>query len=164
MKSKNANGLVVGIVMTLFVIILTGVIIVWGTGYFSQNKKTMDKSTAKIDKTIGSMADFDLTVYNDKSIRGDALVDLIKAIVEDEVVVSIGVTTNESKAATYYAYEYDPKTGEMRKDATKEPTTDKTAPTYINPNGMFMGEVIRNTNKEIVCIHFTQQQKHLNSN
>lgn len=157
MKTKNSSGLVVGIIMTLFVIILSGVIIVWGTGYFSQNKKTMDKSTAKIDKTIGSMTDFDLTVYDGKSIRGDALVDLIKTIAEDKVVVSIGVTTL-AKSTSNYVYQISESSKKLVESTLIEPTKDKSEATYINPNGIFLGEVIRNENEEIISIHFTQQQ------
>ncbi len=156
MKTKNASGLVVGIVITLFVIILSGAIIVWGSGYFNQNKKTMDKSTAKIDKTIGSMTDFDLSVYDGRSIRGDALKDLIADLKDDKVAVSIGVDTLASEAAVNYNYEYT--SSNLGAVVSTVPTKEKSVASYINPNGTFAGEVIKNTNDDIVYILFTQQQ------
>ncbi len=155
MKTKNASGLVVGVVITLFVIILSGAIIVWGSGYFNQNKKTMDKSTAKIDKTIGSMTDFDLTVYDGKSIRGDMLTELIADLKKDNVAVSIGVITLDSQAVTNYNYEYT--SSNLGVSVTHTPTTSKALPSYINPNGTFIGEVIKNKNDDIIYLLFTQQ-------
>ncbi len=155
MKTKNSSGLVVGIVITLFVIILSGAVIVWGSGYFNQNKKTMDKSTAKIDKTIGSMTDFDLTVYDGKSIQGDALTELIAELKASNTAVSIGVDTLDSTAATNYNYEYT--SSNLGASVSLTPTTSKSEPSYINPNGTFVGEVIRNKNDDIIYILFTQQ-------
>lgn len=155
MKTKNSSGLVVGIVITLFVIILSGAVIVWGSGYFNQNKKTMDKSTAKIDKTIGSMTDFDLTVYDGKSIQGDALTELIAELKASNTAVSIGVDTLDSVAATNYNYEYT--SSNLGAAVSLTPTTSKSEPSYINPNGTFVGEVIRNKNDDIIYILFTQQ-------
>ena len=156
MKTKNASGLVVGIVITLFVIILSGTIIVWGSGYFNQNKKTMDKSTAKIDQTIGSMTDFDLAVYDGKSIQGDALTKLIKDIGDKKIQISIGVDTIKSQGCVYYVNKYDGKEL-MLGEAASSISTTKTDAEYINPNGTFLGKVIRNDNKDIVCIEFEQQ-------
>jgi FlaG/FlaF family flagellin (archaellin) len=156
MKTKNASGLVVGIVITLFVIILSGTVIVWGSGYFNQNKKTMDKSTAKIDQTIGSMTDFDLAVYDGKSIQGEALTKLIKDIDDKKIQISIGVHTIKSKGYVYYVNKYDGKELKLGEAAASISTT-KTDDEYINPNGTFLGKVIRNENKDIICIEFEQQ-------
>lgn len=156
MKTKNASTLVVGIVLTLFTIIIVGVVILWGSGYFGQNKKTLDKSTAKIDKAIGSMSEFDLNVYDGRSIRGDALNKLVGDMTEDKVVVSIGVKTLGATAASYYNYGYEANNITPAK-VTITPTPVKSADNYINPNGTFVGEVIKNVNDDIVCILFTQQ-------
>lgn len=156
MKTKNASGLVVGVVITVFVIILVGIVIVWGSGYFDQNKKTLDKTTSKIDKTIGSMTDFDLTVYDGKSIRGDALKDLITDLKQDKVAVSIGVDTLASTAAANYNYAYT--SSDLGLEVSIAPPEGKAAVDYINPNAVFIGKVTKNLNDEIVYILFTQQK------
>jgi hypothetical protein len=155
MKTKNASGLVVGIVITLFVIILSGTIIVWGSGYFSQNKKTMDKSTAKIDTTIGSMTEFDLSVYDGKSIQGDALTKLITDFTNKDTMISVGVKTLES-SVVHYVKGFEG--GELKEDVKgAELSTSKSADAYINPNGTFLGKVVCDKNKNIICIEFEQQ-------
>ncbi len=156
MKTKNANNLVVGVILTLFTIIIVGIVILWGTGYFGQNKKTLDKSTAKIDRAIGSMSEFDLNVYDDRSIRGDTLTKLVEDMTEDGVMVSIGVKTLGAASVSYYNYGYEDKNISSSK-VTTTPTPVKSASNYINPNGTFLGEVLRNVNDDIVCILFTQQ-------
>jgi hypothetical protein len=166
MKAKNSSGLIVGIVITVFVIIIVGVVIIWSSGYFNQNKKTLDRSTSKIDKAIGSMAEFDLEVYDGKSLRGDALVELIKEIKDDGVVVSIGVKTlsiGPTGTPEQYNYTYGAVTNGKAEItptpiASPTPPTDKSNSNYINPNGSFVGQVIRNKNDEIVAIEFTQQK------
>jgi hypothetical protein len=159
MKAKNASGLVVGVIFTVFVIILVGIIILWTSGEFTSKKKTMDKSTTKIDKAIGSYAEFDLEVYDGKSINGDALVELIKDFKAHQVVVSIGVktlSTGVSGTAKYYNYGYGTDITPTP-ILTPVPPTSKADADYINPNGTFLGKVIRNKNDEIVLIEFTQQ-------
>ncbi|MGF7142538.1 hypothetical protein HNQ56_000956 [Anaerotaenia torta] len=165
MKTKNATNLVVGIVLTLVTIIMVGIVILWGTGYFGQNKKTLDRSTAKIDGAINAMSEFDLQIYQDKIIRGDVLVDLIQELKKDKVMVSIGVTTlGGEKEGVQYNY----RTSTIDKtDGTAEITPSPAATAvipegkgsleYINPNGSFKGTVVRDKNDEIVLIGFTQQ-------
>ncbi len=165
MKTKNATNLVVGIVLTLVTIIMVGIVILWVTGYFGQNKRTLDRSTAKIDGAINAMSEFDLQIYQDKIIRGDVLVDLIQELRKDKVMVSIGVTTlGGEKEGVQYNY----RTSAIDKtDGTAEITPSPAASAvipevkgsleYINPNGSFKGKVVRDKNDEIVLIGFTQQ-------
>jgi hypothetical protein len=159
MKTKNASGLLVGIVITVFMIILVGVVILWSSGYFSQNKKTLDKSTAKIDTAIGSMSEFDLDVYDGQSMRGDSLVELIKDLRDNQVVVSIGIRTlsvGSSGTPKYYNYGFS--TDITPSPAlTANPPTAKNDADYVNPNGTFIGKVVRNKNDEVVLLEFTQQ-------
>lgn len=157
MKAKNSSSLVVGIVITVFMIIIVGVVIIWSSGYFNQNKKTLDRSTSKIDKAIGSMAEFDLDVYDGTSIQGDALKELIEDLHNDKVVVAVGIKTLGG-TETYYNQGY------ASNDIVITPTpaapsfpSVKSDANYINPNGTFIGEVKRNDNDEIVLILFTQQ-------
>ncbi len=159
MKTKNSSGLIVGIVITVFVIIIVGVVILWSSGYFNQNKKTLDRSTSKIDKAIGSMAEFDLDIYDDKSMSGEALIDLIKELRDNQIVVSVGVKTlsiGASGTPKYYNYGFS--TDITPSPAlTADPPKEKNNQDYVNPNGTFVGKVVRNKNDEIVLLEFTQQ-------
>lgn len=163
MKSKNSN-LVVGVIITVFFIILVGVIIMWTTGQFNSKKKTMDNSTNKIDQAIGGMSEFDWTVYEGNPVSGAQLVDVIKDVIAKKEVIAIRVCTLANlTAGEDYNYDYTPAASGT--DATIKaittppaPTTTKTDKDYINPNESFIGKVIRNTNNEIICVQFTQQQ------
>jgi len=164
MKTKNSSGLIVGVVITVFVIIVVGVVIIWSSGYFNQNKKTLDRSTSKIDKAIGSMAEFDLDIYDGMSMRGDALVTLIEELRDNQVVVSVGIKTLGSGASgspKYYNYGFGGSGATA--DITPSPTLSPLPPSekndidYVNPNGTFLGKVVQNRNDEIVLLEFTQQ-------
>ena len=156
MKTKNASGLVVGIVITLFIVIILGVVILWGSGYFNQNKKSLDQSTGKIDKTLGTMSEFDLEVYDDNSLSGAAVVELIEDLEENATEVSIGVQTLDATSPTYYNYAFT--SNNLGAAVTVTPTPVKSAENYINQNASFLGKTIRNENDQIICVLFTQQK------
>lgn len=159
MRTKNGSGLIVGVVITVFVIIIVGVVILWGSGYFTKNKKTLDSSTGKIDKVIASMAEFDLEVYDGASISGDTLKELIKDLHDDQVIVAVGVKTLGGEV-TYYNQGYKDNDIVIITPTPPAPTFEpkKSEPNYINPNGTFIGEVKRNDNDEIVLLQFTQEK------
>lgn len=163
MKVKNASGLVVGVILTVFVIILVGVIIFWTSGEFNSKKKTMDNSTAKIDRAIGSYSEFDYEIYDGKSLAGDAVKELISKVTSKGEVISIGVDTLDVGAAKYYNYAFTAASSTESQDIgaiitpVPTPPTSKSDVNYINPNGTFVGKVLKNANYEIVCVLFTQQ-------
>jgi hypothetical protein len=163
MKAKNASGLVVGVILTVFVIILVGVIIFWTSGEFNSKKKTMDNSTAKIDRAIGSYSEFNFEIYDGKSLSGDAVKELISEVTNKGEVISIGVDTLDVGGAKYYNYSFTDKTADDSQDIGAKitpiptPPTSKSDANYINPNGTFVGKVLKNANEEIICVLFAQQ-------
>lgn len=154
MKTKKSD-LIVAIIITLLVVILTGLLIAWMTGMFKDKKKDIDNGTEKIDGAIGSMAEFDLLVYDGDTIGGERLVELISDFDMKDVQVSIWVHTLDNKDE-YYNYEYtDDNLGTA---LTTIPPTGKATAGYITPSAKFLGKVLKNTNGEIVCLSFTQQK------
>lgn len=155
MKTKKSD-LIVAIIITLLVVILTGLLIAWMTGMFKDKKKDIDNGTEKIDGAIGSMAEFDLLVYDGDTIGGERLVELISDFDTKDVQVSIWVHTLDNKDEYYnYAYTTDNNLGAPLE--TPIPT-DKADEGYITPSAKFIGKVLKNTNSEIVCLNFVQQK------
>lgn len=154
MKTKNTD-LVIQIFLVVVAVILVGLLIAWSTGVFKDKRQDLNQSTNKIDDIVGSVADFDLLVYDGYTIKGSSLVELIDEMKRKDLVISIGVQTL-AKQTTYYNYGYD---GTVLKDkVTISPTKDKSKKDYITPSGSFKGKLIKNVNNEIICVEFTQQQ------
>lgn len=151
MKTKNSD-IAVKIFLVVVAVILVGLIIAWSTGVFKDKRKDLNEGTAKINSAISSMAEFDLLFYDGGSISGDALVKFIKTVNDKNPDLTIKVFTldilGESPTTTPAAYS----------GTTPYPTSSppKTESYYINPNGMFRGEVNRNDNDVITGVTFTQ--------
>lgn len=143
MKTKNSD-IVVKIFLVVVAVILVGLIIAWTTGVFKDKRNDLNEGTERINSAISKMAEFDLLNYDGGSITGSLLLELIN---EKDLSYTVMVTTKDP-AQTSISY-------------TKGPTptliSDKAAPNYINPNGIFKGAITRNANGIITCITFTQE-------
>lgn len=155
MKTKKASDLIVTILITVLVVVLTGLLIAWTTGMFKEKKNDINKGTEKIDKALGSMEDFDLLVFDNNTIGGDGLLEVISDFDDKDVPASIWVHTLDNTDA-YYNYAYT--ANNLGTASTAVPPTSKATAGYITPSANFKGEVLRNANDEIVCIKFTQQK------
>jgi len=157
MKTKKAD-FVYKLLFIVVGVILSGLLIAWLVGTYKDKKKEADAGTQKINSITASMADFDLTVYDGASIKGESLRELISELDRKDVLVAIGVKTLANGSFKYYNYKYNSSSNNLDGEETNLPTSDKKSADYINPNGNFIGEVKRNANDEIVCIEFTQQR------
>jgi hypothetical protein len=71
--------------------------------------------------------------------------------------VSVWVNTLDT-TNTYYNYAFTPATNTLGAASASAIPTSKAAAGYITPSGNFLGDVLKNTNNEIVCVKFTQQK------
>jgi FlaG/FlaF family flagellin (archaellin) len=156
MKTNNSD-LVAKILITAVIVVLTGLLIAWMAGLFKDKKQDLNSGTGKIDDAINSIADFDLLVYDGNTISGETLTELIKEFEKKDIAVSIWVNTLDANNA-YYNYAFTPASSTLGASDKKTPPTAKTSPGYVTPSANFLGEVIKNSNDEIVCLKFTQQK------
>lgn len=163
MKSKYADEIISKIIIIAIIVILVGAMIYWVMGVYKDKKGAADSANSKINSANHEMADFDLLVYDGKSIDGDSLKELIDELKTNKVEVAVRVVTLgqdklSPKGYTDYTYTYTDSSGAITPQPTPTiPTTSKSEVNYITPSANFLGEVIRNTNDEIVCLKFTQQ-------
>lgn len=160
MKSKNSD-LVYKIFFVVVGVILAGLLIAWLVSTVKDKKREADTGTQKINDVTSSMADFDLTIYDGASIKGDALRELIDTLIDKEVQISVTVKTLDGNETSYnYAVTAATENTKINLGAkvTVTPSPNKSANGYITPTGNFIGEVLRNDNNEIVCLKFTQQK------
>ncbi len=141
MKTKNSD-IAVKIFLVVVAVILVGLIIAWSTGVFRDKRKNLNEGTERINKAISAMAEFDLLAYDGGSITGELLLELIKKSQKNDLGFDIEVET--SMMTTPAAY---PTEAPKRSDNN-----------YINPNGIFVGEVTRNDNEIIERITFRQKK------
>lgn len=148
MKTKNSE-IAVKIFLVVVGVILVGLLIAWSTGVFKDKKNDLSRGTEKINNVIGSMSEFDLLVYEGESIKGDTIIDLISDLKEKDLDITVYVKTNKGTEKDYTK-------NNQYKDLSYSKI--KTDDNYINPNGRFKAEVIKNANGIVESIKFTQQK------
>lgn len=154
MKTKKAD-LVVKIILIVVAVILVGLLVAYFMGVFKTQKQNLNKGTNKIDDVVNSALDFDVLVYDGKEVDGKSLVDIIEDYKEKDVKMSIWVETLDG-TSTYYNYSYT--SNNLGTAVTVTPPASKADSGYITESASFLGEVLRNKNKEIVCLKFVQQK------
>jgi lipopolysaccharide export LptBFGC system permease protein LptF len=163
MKTKNSN-MVVAIFATVLVVILAGVLVAWMTGVFRDKKNDIDSGTGKITNALGSMSSFDFDYYDDATISGETLLELIEEVTARDEELSIAVQTLANQGSTsairYYNRALLPSTNEF--DTGSQPSvlnqSSKSNSDYITPSAKFIGQVLRNQNEEVTGILFTQRK------
>lgn len=156
MKTKNGSDLVIKIFIIVVAVILVGLLIAWTTGVFKDKKQDLNDGTEKIDHIVGSVADFDMLVYDGYTMKGNTLVELINEMGKKGSMLSIGVETLAKTKQQYnYLLSADNNLGTV---STAKIPSNKSDSNYINPTAGFLGSVIRNQNNEIVGLLFTQQK------
>lgn len=163
MKTKNSN-IIISILIAVLVIILAGLLIAWMTGLFKSKKENLNSGTEKINDAFGSMADFDMDVYNGATIDGDTLINLIEEIVykNEDFSVAIQTLANQREATPVTVYYNRSLTAANGINTSGTVTvlnqTNVSDNNYITPSTNFLGETLRNTNNEITGILFIQQK------
>lgn len=156
MKTKYSD-LISKIFLTAVIVVLTGLLIAWMAGVFKDKRQDLNSGTEKIDQAINSMADFDLLVYDGDTVSGETLAELIADYKSKDVKVSVWVHTLDN-ADTYYNYAFTPASNTLGAVSATALPTSKTAAGYITPSGTFLGDVLKNSNNEIVCLKFSQKK------
>lgn len=159
MKSKYTDEIISKIIIIAIIVILVGAMIYWVMGVYKDKKSAADSANSKINNANHEMADFDLLVYDGKSINGDTLKDLIENLYDNRVAVSVQVLTLANQTPT-------PTSGTSYNCTISSTATTFTEPAfpsnkgdnnYITPSATFVGTIVKNDNDEIVCLKFTQQ-------
>ncbi len=162
MKTKKSN-LIVAILIAVIGVILAGVLIAWMTGMFKDKKKELNSGTDKINHSYGSLADFDVQVYDGATINGESVVELIEEAVDEDEELSIAVRTlaNKNREIPITIYYNRALTGTNAINSGGIVTTLNnvvSSDNYITPSAYFIGEVLRNINDEVTGILFVQKK------
>jgi len=148
MRSKNSD-IAVKIFLVVVAVILVGLLIAWSMGVFKDKKNDLDEGTEKINNAISSMAEFDLLIYDGHTISGNLLMELCQEASSDSgrldgvKIRYLTIARSNEASPTPVVY--------------SSSKLDKSDKDYINPNGIFKGEVKRDDNGVINEIIFSQQ-------
>ncbi len=141
-----------GIVITLAIISIAFFV-------FSMAKDGTMESTKKIGDMNAQIAESDITIYDQQEVLGSEVVNAIRKFEED--YIGIRVVTGKDTAGTWYGYSGSVSSGVVTLSAAASSdladAIDETDGQYINPNGKFVADVLRDANGAAVAIAFEQK-------
>jgi len=160
-----SNGL--KIMMMAGSVIITCIVISLGFFIVREGKNQVNAAVGKFDQMMASYNDMDITFYDGIRVTGSEVNSFIKESISQKRYLAIRVICG-SGVTTDYNYEYngcfeleDPsqkKIGSIVKQGNpqKKTTSDRSDGAYINPNGVFLGEVCKDSNGNVIAILFKQ--------
>lgn len=135
-------------------IIITCIIISLGFYVAREARDTASNGTGQINKLQAEFADTSKTMYDGTEVSGSEVLNVIRKYSDE----TFGILVHTNKQSTYYHYEFDVSTGELKKNVNNsyKNAQDVTSSSYINPTGRFEGSVVKDANGTIVGLVFTQ--------
>ncbi len=142
----------VGVVITLAVISIGFLIL-------RQGQDTSKNALNKIDNMNTSLAESDYTLYDGLEVSGSEVLNTIRKFKSE--YIAIQVKTGRDASGTWYIYNATESNGtaqvEGEIDFDLSDALDPATNQYINPNGRFLGSVLRDTNGSVSAIVFEQK-------
>lgn len=131
--------------------------LVIGLGFYiaREAKDTAANGAGQINKLNAEFSDTGKTMYEGTEVSGSEVLNVIRKF-QDEAV---GVMVSTNKATTYYIYQFDVSSGELKEKMTTDYklAQNELNKSYINPSGRFEGGVVRDNNGTITGLTFTQK-------
>ncbi len=121
----------------------------------NKGKNSINNSTAQFDHIVSQYSDIQLSMYENTSVSGSQVVDLIHGLTEDSgysiTVINGENQKNGSSSSSGHTYSY----GSEDVSKIEEKTSSEY---YINPNAAFDSTVTRDKNGIIIAVQFVQQK------
>jgi ABC-type lipoprotein release transport system permease subunit len=153
MKHKN-NDLVPQIFLAVVGVILVGIIIYYVMNSVQNTTKLADTILLNTESTISNYTEYDIVKYDCEEIRGSEVTNFIRKNLGDYDVtetapIYVEVITMLSGLPISNTY--------RNKEHIENVKNFSSIQYYIKPTAIFEGEVLRNANKVILGIKFTQK-------
>lgn len=145
-----------GVVITLIVVSI-------GFILMRSGQTTALAAIGKLDQLNVDMTESQYTMYNNMEISGSEVINVIRKF-EDEYI-GVKVETKKHTVGVWYINTVNV-TGNVTGDVGKitgaatddiSVAIDEKSSKYVNPNGVFLGKLVRDENGTIVALVFTQQ-------
>lgn len=137
-------------------LVITLLIVTVGFMILRSGQEAAKQSLSKMNETTNALSESDYTTYEGYEASGSEVLNALQKFKNKKV--GIYVDTTAAGSGTWYINMVD-STGKLgsASSASLTDTRDVTQEKYINPNGRFMGEVVRDANGVITGLKFIQQ-------
>ena len=133
----------------VFAIVLACLVIMFGVGVWRSVKQTGNSASTKINNVAAQMDEEDYEQYDGEPTVGSTVLNIIKQHENDPVYIKVD--------GVQYVCDDSLKALSNESDLIKA-AKDKTSSSYISPNRMYVGKVVRNeTTNALMGLEFTKQ-------
>ncbi len=142
-------------------VVITLAVITSGFFILRQGQGILKNSAEKISEISSDIEETEFTMYEDQEVSGSEVVNMVRKY--DEKRMGVYVETGKDSSGEWYINNIS---GVNSGDYIGEITTggesistmiDENNNEYVNPNGRFLGKVVRNENDSIIGLYFVQQ-------
>ncbi|MGM0379632.1 MAG: hypothetical protein ACQEQE_07785 [Bacillota bacterium] len=143
---------------------ITLAIITAGFYILRQGQGIMKSSSEKVSQISSEIEESEFTIYENQEVSGSEVVNLVRKYRDDRV--GIYIETGKDTNGTWYNNEIDGVdsddevyVGSIESENGESLSTllDEENDEYVNPNGRFLGRVVRNENDSIIGLYFEQE-------
>ena len=120
----------------------------------NKGKNSINNSTGQYDSIVSQYSDIQLSMYENSSVSGSQIIELINGLTESSgysVIVVNGENQKAGASPASHTYTYN------SSDASKISNKSE-AGYYINPNAAFSSTVSRDGNGIVTSVKFIQQK------
>ncbi len=134
--------------------IITCIVISLGFYISREARDTAASGAGQISKLNAEFNESDKVMYDGLSVSGSEVVNVINKFKNGDISIQV----NTKKSSIYYVNVLDDKQTEIigSSSASVKTAQNSQSNTYINPNGQFLGSIIRDVNYTIIGIIFSQ--------
>lgn len=134
--------------------IITCIVISLGFYISREARDTAASGAGQISKLNAEFNESDKVMYDGLSVSGSEVINVINKFKNGDISIQV----NTKKSSTYYVNVLDDKQTEIigSSSASVKTAQNSQSNTYINPNGQFLGSIIRDVNYTIIGIIFSQ--------
>lgn len=155
MRTGNISAafkIVIFVITAIIVCIVCGVAI----GTTNTGKALVNSSTTQIKNITANNGNITEATYDGNTIMGSEVAALIESAIENKEYLSIVVKTLQS-SRTDYNYTYDAANNTINSGGTTTIQDNKAQSSYINRDSLFLCDVKKDEDGNIICLWFEQQ-------
>lgn len=125
-----------------------------GLGFYiaREARDTASSGAGQINRLNAEFMESDKIMYDGIQVSGSEVLNAINKFKNDDLCIQV-----DTKKSGMASYGYADTTLSTKSSHKIKETQELKGKYYINPNALFLGEVLRDTNNVIVGLLFTQQ-------
>lgn len=139
-------------------VVITLALVTVGFLVLRSGQETAKSAITRLDKMNNQLAESEYLIYDQTEVSGSEVVNALRKFEKEHIGIQV-ITGKTYPSGTWYINTVDTSTGEITSTGGQDimKTIDETSNEYVNPNGRFKGEIIRDKNGTITGIIFDQQ-------